>query len=430
MNQRQRGHRHIELVAAAVFQHQILGGDAAGIEPLQTEVAANALLHVHHRGADLQAGEIAQQRVGVAHPLRPRAADGGGGRAAGQGGFGDDAIAVVGVDEALVDRAQHHAEALGLPLEFGPAVQQRRRQAVAAQAFDQHFPTPCRLGHEQDPAFGGGAVVQHRFGGLGQGADGRTAFDALEGQQPVERLARVEVERLGRQQRVAQVAGIALKTFANLLPVTVELVAQVAGHEQSGVGRQVVGQTRGVVEEQGQIRLDAAGHHALADLAVDAAAGRIAGKGLAVAAPKAFDAVAVGGELPRRQQMNMVHLVLAALRVGVEGADAFDVFIEQVDAVGDRGAHGKQIEQRAAHGELALGLDLGDRRIAGMDQPLAKTRQRQTVAHLEVEATAVQPRPGRQALHGTVGRGQQQRRLAIGQRGERGHALRHHLLMR
>ena len=52
--------RHVELVAAGVFERQELGLAFAEIHALQAEVAADAVLLVHDRVADLDLRQVAQ----------------------------------------------------------------------------------------------------------------------------------------------------------------------------------------------------------------------------------------------------------------------------------------------------------------------------------------------------------------------------------
>ena len=53
------GDRDIQLVATGIFECQILGLDAAGIDGLQAEVAPDAVFLMHHRRIDLEVGQVA-----------------------------------------------------------------------------------------------------------------------------------------------------------------------------------------------------------------------------------------------------------------------------------------------------------------------------------------------------------------------------------
>ena len=65
------------------------------------------------------------------------------------------------------------------------------------------------------------------------------------------------------------------------------------------------------------------------------------------------------------KQPHVLDRVERALRVDVERLDRFDVVAEQVDPVGQRGAHREEVDQSAAQAELAGRDDLRDVRVAG-----------------------------------------------------------------
>jgi hypothetical protein len=74
-------HRHVELVAAVVLQVQELGVALAEVHVQEAEVAADAVLDVHHRVADLELGQVAQPAFhggGLAAVAAHAAARGGG----------------------------------------------------------------------------------------------------------------------------------------------------------------------------------------------------------------------------------------------------------------------------------------------------------------------------------------------------------------
>ena len=63
---RQVRDRNVELVAALVFEGQEFGRAVAHIHGLQAAVAADAMIFVHHRIAQMQLGQIADDRADVA----------------------------------------------------------------------------------------------------------------------------------------------------------------------------------------------------------------------------------------------------------------------------------------------------------------------------------------------------------------------------
>src|SRR3972149_3117245 len=69
-DQVQLRHRHVELVAARVFERQEFGRAFPKIEILQTQVTADAVLLVHHRVADLDLRQVAQHSFAGGLALR------------------------------------------------------------------------------------------------------------------------------------------------------------------------------------------------------------------------------------------------------------------------------------------------------------------------------------------------------------------------
>ncbi len=59
----QAGHRHKQLVTTGILQGQELGGQAAGIDGFEPEIAADPVIQVHHRLALGQLAEVADHRI-------------------------------------------------------------------------------------------------------------------------------------------------------------------------------------------------------------------------------------------------------------------------------------------------------------------------------------------------------------------------------
>ena len=59
----QTGDRHEQLVAASIFQGQKLGGQAAGIDGFQPQIAADPVIQVYHRLTLGQLAEVADHRI-------------------------------------------------------------------------------------------------------------------------------------------------------------------------------------------------------------------------------------------------------------------------------------------------------------------------------------------------------------------------------
>ena len=134
------------------------------------------------------------------------------------------------------------------------------------------------------------------------------------------------------------------------------------GHRR--VCRKIFGQRRGRIEEQRQIVFDASRRNSIADVAVQRRLRGIAFKQLAEAAAEARPRRIVLRELARRQQAHVRNGVERALAVDIEALDRLDLLVEQIDPVGQRAAHRKQVDQPAADAEFARGDDLRDVLVA------------------------------------------------------------------
>ncbi len=64
-NQMQRHNGNVELVTAGIFQGQKLGRPVTDVKNLQAEIAADAMVLVHHRIADPQLREVLDDGFGV-----------------------------------------------------------------------------------------------------------------------------------------------------------------------------------------------------------------------------------------------------------------------------------------------------------------------------------------------------------------------------
>ena len=184
-----------------------------------------------------------------------------------------------------------------------------------------------------------------------------------------------------------------------------------------------------MLEEQRQIGLDAGWQIAAADLFVNARAAGVAGEIGAVVGAKLLARSGIGGYFARRQQLYGFNLLGGALGLRIELAYGFDFIVEQVQAVGRRTAHGKQVDQRAAHRIFALGLDLGDRLVTGGDQARGEFGGFQGVAGTDAETASLQPFTRRQALQQRIGGDDQHPGLQVRQTAEHRHAVREDFLV-
>ena len=142
----QAQHRHVELVAAGVFEQQELGRHAFDVERRQAAVAADAVVLVDDGRADLQVGELADDGFGIARaafalPLpRPLHAEIRG---------RDDAQPARREAEAVVNLGDRDAERCVAGEELAPGRVDVRLVAAAAQQLEQHLAMARRRRREQ-----------------------------------------------------------------------------------------------------------------------------------------------------------------------------------------------------------------------------------------------------------------------------------------
>src|SRR5262245_6639541 len=108
--------------------------------------------------------------------------------------------------------------------------------------------------------------------------------------------------------------------------------------------RKIVGDRRRAVEEERQVVLDPAGHHTVADIAVERRLRGIALEYFAEAAAEPRASGLVLREFSRRQQADARHRIDAALRIDVEALDRFDRVVEEIDAVRQSAAHREKVD--------------------------------------------------------------------------------------
>ena len=266
----QRGHRHVQLVAAGVLQCEEFGRPLVDFQRLETEIAADAVVLVHHRRAGGEVAQVADDRLGVALAgpalgLRTTAA-------AEQLRLGQDGEGVFRrrAQEALVDRKHGQPAPRRGGAEVGEALERFRADAEARQGAAQHLAAARGVGGEQHAAGktleeveqrGGrflaalvNAQVRRRLGREAR-ARGRRRVVGRQvglGQRIEPRLDRVRIEEQFRR-----IQDRALDVVAPLLPALQRSPLQVARRLRRAVlqhqlrrRRQVVEQVRGLFEEQ------------------------------------------------------------------------------------------------------------------------------------------------------------------------------------
>ncbi len=191
--------------------------------------------------------------------------------------------------------------------------------------------------------------------------------------------------------------------------------------EHLGVGRQVVEQGGGFLEEQRQVVLDAGRGDAGGEVLVDRAAAIVDVEALAETPAEVGDGLFLQWEFAGRQQADRLDLVDRALGFRVEGAQRLDFVVEQVDAVGRLAAHREQVDQRAAHGELTVLVDGVHAAVARGLQARAHLLDVELLADVQQQARTEQEAGRRQAVQGGGDRHHQHAALAApaGDRGWR-----------
>lgn len=434
---------HVQLAFARVFEMQEFGFAFAEIHRHEAHVAADPVLRMDDRVADLQLGQVAHHRVDVARLFLPAAARATAERAV-QLGLGDDRIAFARHREAVRERRDAEREARVALEPAGEMIVRRGAQTMFGEQLQDRLAAACRLDGQQH-AFAGsldeGAQRGERIVGMtvdGQfGQRGRPAAGRLRGQHETrERLGERE-EIVVRQEQPLRLENRPLAVVRQeriALPgigrEAADRRVEIAGKHEMRVLRQIVEQCRGFVEEQRQVILDAGRRHAVADVLVDRRAARVAFERLAPAAAKRGARGFVEREFAARQQPHVAHRVEAALRVGIERADRVDLIVEQVDPVRQRRAHREQVDQRAAHAVFAGPHDLTHVFVAGERELRFQLRFVETLALRERERIGGHERRGRHPVQRGRGWHEQDVAAAFAEIVQRRETLRHEILVR
>jgi len=141
------------------------------------------------------------------------------------------------------------------------------------------------------------------------------------------------------------VAALQLEARARLAPEVLDRARHVVVQRDAAALRQIIEQGGRRFEEQRQVILDAGGGTPLETSRYrdffDGSPSNSSRQRLR----KRGAARLVERKLARRQQPDLLHRVERALRVDIEGLDRLDDLVIQVEAVGQRAARRKQIDQ-------------------------------------------------------------------------------------
>ena len=140
--------RHVEGGAVGVLQLHQLGFAFAQAHGHQADVAADAVLFVHHRIAGLDFGQVAQHGVGTG--ARALAAGMAARHVLVELGFSDHGDAGVGQHEAGIERGHGQRQRHAAGEEFRPVVHRARLDAVLLQELMHGFAAAQAFHRDQD----------------------------------------------------------------------------------------------------------------------------------------------------------------------------------------------------------------------------------------------------------------------------------------
>ncbi len=278
---------NVELRIVGVEELQELRGAVAQVHRHEAEVTADPMLLVNDRVADPDLGEVAQHRVDVRAPCRIALAPAH--DACIELGFRDESELRLRPREARVQRRHDQCARALARDDRAPVVGQRHVLPVLGKILLHRLAPAGALGADQH-ARGAGREVAFQCGerilrppidlhsrqrhGPG-GVDARCGFGVGGGNLDPGMALERAVERIGRkehrgrwQERPRLVAAQQFVARIGVLPEPLDGAGDITDERDDRIPRQVIGQRRGLVEEQRQVVLDAARHDAVAHVLV------------------------------------------------------------------------------------------------------------------------------------------------------------------
>ena len=427
--------RHVQLVAAGIFQRDAIVRALADRDRCQPDIAADAVIGMNDEVAGRQRRQFGEEGVGRFAAL----------------GAADQPVAEhvllgqhreIGGGEAVLQREhdQRHPAAERLL----PAVcQPRAGQAMVLEQSRQPLARAGRVAGEHHLAARAlfpGDMLGDRFVQIDAAATlgrevartvdaqiddrGGGRFVEQRGQMRLRRriqlgeLVDLEVQRLLRQRSIA--ARLGRLGAAAVFPIIGDRLEPLLGRARHAAvadddcpilfWAEMVVQGAELLLEQRQPMFHACQPPPVADRLIERIARGGRAEALAVAAAEAFDRLLVEQRFRRGQQRETVETAGGALILGREAAHAFDLVAEEVEAQRLFLAAREQIDDAAAHGIFALVMDgvgaditigLEQRRQLVAPDPLARRQRRDELADAE---------RGEDALGGGVGGGDDQLR--------------------
>ena len=238
-------------------------------------------------------------------------------------------------------------------------------------------------------------------------------------------------EQFGRRQDGAgSLALHQVEAALRVAPEVADRVIYLGVERHQRIGRQIVEQRVGVFEEQRNVVLDAGGRYAVGHILVDDRLRRVALEGFAETRAEGRTRLVIHREFARRQQADFLGREHGALGVHIERADAFHLVIEQVDAVGQGGAHRIQVDQTAAHAVFAWRHHLGHRAVARHGELQAQALDVELFALLDEEGVGGEVFARRQPVQRGRSRHDQHVQFAAHQCVQRFQPFRHQVVVR
>ena len=245
------------------------------------------------------------------------------------------------------------------------------------------------------------------------------------------KLVGQQIQRLRRQRRIARVALRHRVPRFHLVPKTVRVGVRIVRADDNCVFPNIIKQIRAAVfKKQRQVIFHARAELSLAHGLVHGRLVRVAWDFFAETVAEDFLRVRIGGKLVRGQQADFGHGRERALRVRVEGFDAVDFIVKQINAVGQIRAHGEQIDNPAAHGKFARRHHVGHGGITRFHQIFAQPVQIQRLPRFQPKRAPHQERRRCKPLHGGCNGHKQHVCRTVFQLPQHGKPLGHQILMR
>ena len=429
--------RQIQFAVAGVEQFQTVVRGLLDLQRLQPLIASDAMIQVDHQIAGRQGRGLGQE---VGRPpllLRP------GQPVAQHVGLGDDGDSIR--LEPVLDRQDAaQIEILRCRLDIGPVAHcHHRLQPVVRQHGRQSLGRAFGPGGEQNPlarrlqrlgmarhgleqidavlrALGGEVPSQPATGILAGPVEGRQPPHPAAGQGVVP-VAFTQIQPLRRQGPIRCPALAHGRVAPGLICVPGEVPAlgprrlHLIVEEQPRIVRQIVEQGLQPVVEQRQPVFHALPPRALADRGVERIVARRPEQAQ-IAGAETRDAVGVQQGLGHRCQMHLAALTGRTLGGRVEGSDRLQLGAEHVQPHRLLKAGGIDVDDPAAHGELALlRHGRGPHIAVGCEIPL-QCRRIEIKSDRGLETGPVGDLAWRCPLHGRADGGYDQHRLAVARR--------------